>query len=653
MPPNARELGVVRLMIFASNFFFFFSQHLENIPSSIRMLKSIGIRIRPFHSCSIAATRTQETFSPGRSHRLKGKLRQAIEEDPEDELIQKNTRETEKQAKREKIENAKAVTEKQKELFSHLDDYLSDVRNVISTKTQFFPKHPSVYKYLGTSEQQVKNPYLVSDEVRKLLKKNKVARAVFLVRLAGPAGSVGMNMILRYLTKENKNKLALKVHNMMKKWGAKDTGSTHVQLLPSEINRPLENGKKVDRILSSFQKIKEKTHPSEKKTLRINANATLNSLSKSGAGFDTLREFYDEEMTTDIKDQVSYSTMLNSLAELEENEAIGRLKDSIWAEIQGRSDHNDLKIDARLLRAYLNSISNSKREEAIIHGLDIFNKYFYTPKLNTQPSKGKFPITAAEFDIWLRLLVRLSKHEECIGKFEEIKSNHVIKLDVAHYGSYIQSISQLGDTTRSVAVLRELKDNKDELSPPSTTFAQLLTVFMHCDPAMIDVGFIENSKKLCQKHWGKRPHISLLESYSTVYNYIFSPENLEKHSIHPREGVHALNEIALSYQVLAHNLTQGTNIAECKGTLKNTAQLCDNIYNHRSWKKHKFIWVFKMKQMFEELLNHMEQQDKLDTKAVENFVYDVDTIVKRQTSKFGRAAKASRTDKKKLIMPAF
>lgn len=580
----------------------------------------------------------------GGSMRLKGKLRKAIEEDPEDDFQKVMA---EKELRKTKVEHAKAVTEKQQELFEHLDQYLSNVQNLITKKPKFFPRHNAVYRYFGTSKEQVKNPYIVSDEVRKLLKKDKVAKAVFLVRLAGSSGSVGMNMILRYLTKQNKNKLALKLHNLMKKWGAKDTDATHVQLLPTTVNRPLQDHKKVDRILSSFQKVREKTHKSDKNALLVNSNATLHSLSVAGADFDTTKEFYDQDMP--VRDVTSYTTMLNALGRFEETDEIMRLKNSIWAEVCGRVSNKTLTMDGHLLRAYVNSKRKSRSANEVKKAIELFEEKFDVPGKNNINS---FPINAPELDVWLRLLTRASMHHECISRFEEAKKNGQT-LDMAHYDSYITSISALGDVERARALYKELKAmvGSSENKPSSTMFAQLMTVFLNCESKSIDTELVENIKKLCQKSWGKRPHIHLISAYVKVYKHIFSPTISPTHEIHPRDGIKALNDFSLSYQVFAHNITQTTNIPECKETLQNTADLCDYIYNHKAWKKHKFIWISKMREMCLELLANLNKEE-MDPKAVENFVYDMDTIVLRQSSRMGRAAKKSKKENQ-TMMPAF
>lgn len=606
------------------------------------MNRLIGVR-RAFSSTSRPLAGVPGGVT-GRSTRLKGKLRKAIEEDPEDDMQKVMA---EKELRRKKVDHAKAVTEKQQELFEHLDGYLSNVQNLITKKAQFFPKHNAVYRYFGTSKEQVKNPYIVSDEVRKLLKKDKVAKAVFLVRLAGPSGSVGMNMILRYLTKQNKNKLALKLHNLMKKWGAKDTDATHVQMLPTTVNRPLQNHKKVDRILSSFQKIRDKTHKSDKHALLVNSNATLHSLSVAGADFDTIKEFYDQDMP--VRDVTSYTTMLNALARFEGTDEIMKFKDSVWAEARGRASNKTLTIDGQLMRAYVNSKRKSQSLDEVKKAIELFEEKFDVPGKN---NTNAFPINAPELDVWLRLLTRASMHNECISRFEEAKKDGKA-LDMAHYDSYITSIGAVGDVERTRTLYQDLKTmvSSSENKPSSTMFAQLMTVFLNCDSKNIDAELIENIKKLCQKTWGKRPHIHLISAYVKVYKHIFSPTISPTHEIHPRDGVKALNDFSLSYQVFAHNITQGINIPDCTEALQNTADLCEYIYNHKAWKKHKFIWIAKMKEMCLELLANLNKEE-MDPKAVENFVYDMDTIVLRQSSRMGRAAKKSKKENQ-TMMPAF
>lgn len=86
-----------------------------------------------------------------------------------------------------------------------------------------------VLKLLGTNSVQLKDPFLVTRDVLKLLERDReITRAIYLAKIAGPhAGVVGMNAVLQWLLERGEIKSALKNFQDRKKWGIPLTEHTY------------------------------------------------------------------------------------------------------------------------------------------------------------------------------------------------------------------------------------------------------------------------------------------------------------------------------------------------------------------------------------------------------------------------------------------
>uniref|UniRef100_A0A060T4G1 Mitochondrial 15S rRNA processing factor CCM1 n=1 Tax=Blastobotrys adeninivorans TaxID=409370 RepID=A0A060T4G1_BLAAD len=578
---------------------------------------------------------------------LKSRLHKAVHEPVVPVEHEIASRKAEKEAKAKFREKVSKQTEA---LHKYLDDYFSDVKNVIKNKPICAPRHPAVYKYLGTSSNQLKNPYLVSDEVTKLLKKDKLARAVYLVRLAGSNGSVGMNHILQYVSQKKQNSLAVKLYSTMKKWGAKDNDRTFVNLISNDLQKDQVDSKKqkkVQRLLELHEKFAEKV--ADKKlpasALLINANATLKALGNVG-DIDAIRNFYEDISN---KDAITYTTALNAASIIDEalEPKVAGFKTLVWKEVEATIDAKALDPDPQLIRSYISARIRSNSDQAARNSIKVFKQYFDLPELRDQAGeesdktetspvntvnavkKGKFEFKEPELDVWLRYLVRMGKYKQCVEQFEHFEQKG-FQLDLAHYKSYVKALTEEGSVDACKKVFEVFKTSEPQ--PSSQMYADLMKAYINSvDLKEVEVEFIESIKKQCQKAWGKRPHAVLLDAYSYSYAKLFAPEN--ETTVHPRAGVKALNDIALSHHTFAHNLTAGRNVDLCKRAIESTAQLCKSIYSHSAWKKHKFVWINKMGEICDSFAKEHLTGEKIPQKALEEFVFELDAIVRRGQGK--------------------
>lgn len=89
-----------------------------------------------------------------------------------------------------------------------------------------------ILKLLGTNNVQIKDPFLVTKDVLKLLDRDReVTRAVYLAKMAGPQGGVvGMNAVFQWLLERGDIKAAFKNFQDRKKWGIPMTEHTYTIL---------------------------------------------------------------------------------------------------------------------------------------------------------------------------------------------------------------------------------------------------------------------------------------------------------------------------------------------------------------------------------------------------------------------------------------
>lgn len=535
---------------------------------------------------------------------LKSKLKDLVQ--AKDQVDSAQARRERKLKQKEKITRFQQNKINETELQKHLDDYFSKLDNVMNKKPEFAARHPAVYRYLGTTKAQLENPYMVSEEVTKLLKKNKLAKAAFVVRLAGSKGSVAMNQILQHLQKQNKHSQALKLFSKMKKWGARENEYTNISLSSTGKTGDTE------KIVKTFMNAKQNIDENDKKKQVINANNTLKALSMA-RDLEALIQVFDGLMH---KDKVTYTTTLNAISKQPWTDEMKEFRDRVWQEVEDDVDIGNLHMDARLMRAYINTKCG-----AIIEARQAVQlmSYFKLPGQIEGESFGP-----AEFDLMMKVLHKSQNYEKALNMFEKCETENLMKLDWPHYNYYVKCIARVGDVKRADKLMME-KFTEFSTNPPSTMYADLIGTFIWCDKEFIDADKIERYKKDCQRAWGKKLHIVAVDAYVSALVRLY-----QETSIHPRYGLKALGEVALSNQAIAQNLIRGTNVESCKHTVEETIKLGKLVFNHPAWTKHRFVWVKKMTEFFESFEKELKEEN-VSLKEIENFVYDIDTIVKRES----------------------
>ncbi|KAG7195023.1 uncharacterized protein KQ657_004136 [Scheffersomyces spartinae] len=126
---------------------------------------------------------------------------------------------------------------------------------------------------LGSSEDQIKDSFLVTDEVQKFLNRDDtIIRAQELARLAGDNGVMAMNEIMQWHFQKGDYKAALKCFNNRKKWGIPSSTHTYVRLFDG-LSKSFEWGEAPRDVVHNAIEIFQQ--------LRIKHAKTIKGLTKS------------------------------------------------------------------------------------------------------------------------------------------------------------------------------------------------------------------------------------------------------------------------------------------------------------------------------------------------------------------------------------
>ncbi|ODV82426.1 uncharacterized protein CANTADRAFT_4420 [Suhomyces tanzawaensis NRRL Y-17324] len=197
---------------------------------------------------------------------------------------------------------------------------------------------------MGTNEAQLKDPYLVTADVLKLLERDgETTRALGLIRLARAGSSVlgivGMNAILQWLLEKRDHKQAIKCLNDRKKWGIPLNSHTYVILFDG-LSTSHEWGKAQDETcqfaLELFEKYRVESIDGDPKKLGKcgieHFNALLSFLVKNftneqelaWAVFDTLKGKKTDDakkIPTLVPNSQTFTIFLNGLKKYSEAQA--------------------------------------------------------------------------------------------------------------------------------------------------------------------------------------------------------------------------------------------------------------------------------------------------------------------------------------------
>lgn len=123
-------------------------------------------------------------------------------------------------------------------------------------------QHPNrrlLYNFLGTSGDQLNDSYVIEKDVLKLLERDDLPRALYLVRLAKDNGIVGMNRIMQYLLKQDKVSLTFELITLRKKWGVATNSLTYTIIFQgcakAESNLTLAQSRQLVTLLQKPTKI--------------------------------------------------------------------------------------------------------------------------------------------------------------------------------------------------------------------------------------------------------------------------------------------------------------------------------------------------------------------------------------------------------------
>ncbi|KAI0464318.1 hypothetical protein LJB42_001924 [Komagataella kurtzmanii] len=233
------------------------------------------------------------------------------------------------------------------------------------------PNRRLLYNFLGTSGDQLNDSYVVEKDVLKLLERDDLPRALYLVRLAKDNGIVGMNRIMQYLLKRDKISLTFQLIALRKKWGVATNSLTYTIIFQgcakAESNLNLAQSRQLVALLQKAHK--------DKLANVIHLNALLDALSKSEKLplVWEVKELFIDTLPKIEPDAITYTLLFKALGKSENNKEALETANSLWEEIV----HNrKVKIDSYLARAYALLYLRSKNIELIKRGIIILRSYY-------------------------------------------------------------------------------------------------------------------------------------------------------------------------------------------------------------------------------------------------------------------------------------
>lgn len=190
---------------------------------------------------------------------------------------------------------------------------------------------------LGSSVQQLMDPYLVTQDTLKLLHRDQADdRASYLARLAGDGGVVAMNSILQWHLERGDVKSAFRSFNDRKKWKIPENNHTFV-ILFSGLAKCHEWGKVPDSLAETcveiFQKFRQTAAaaPDEYKCSIEHFNACLSVVVKNYSdGQQYAWSFFDELISDPtnkavpmlVPDSQTFAILLNGIKKFHQHQAV-------------------------------------------------------------------------------------------------------------------------------------------------------------------------------------------------------------------------------------------------------------------------------------------------------------------------------------------
>ncbi|ODQ78562.1 hypothetical protein BABINDRAFT_168286 [Babjeviella inositovora NRRL Y-12698] len=337
-----------------------------------------------------------------------------------------------------------------------------------------------LYNILGTSGDQLKDTFVVEKDVLRFLRKGHVNKALYVSRIAGKEGVVGMNRVMEYLLLNNRFNAALEVFVKRKKWGVDVNELTYTILFAgaAKQNSPLTalQAEKLARVFYAAAR-----------NARWNAqhfNACLNALFHSDKPERAWELFHYVMSRTDptntpvrvethdhpVLEQMeeakhisfqptatTFTTIFNYLKTLEDELDRVRRAEMIWRMVlkHRTQPRSQLHIDAQLVLSYAAVF----RSPALMQrAAQILQKWFHIPELTpalapamhaelmdiaeVNPTPKRFPADPHAMQVFLDLTKQLHSPKEACTVFQTWVTSLPAELDVVVYDSYMRNFTE-------------------------------------------------------------------------------------------------------------------------------------------------------------------------------------------------------------------
>lgn len=362
----------------------------------------------------------------------------------------------------------------------YMREYFSSIDSVLHSTPNFLEEKDIVAAFLGYRKKHDYNrPYNVTKVVEENLKANRPAYALHACRLGKENATVGMNLLLSYLSHREKFTTIFKVYNNLKKWGVTPNERTYAILSHSGSafdSKMYKNDTK--KLLKVYDDVMEKTKSTKSKI--IYTNSTLVSLAKTSFP----RNAYDFYMDIPARgafsrDTITYSTMLNLIYRLKKPSdfpEILALRDTIWNEALSRVNDGELKMSDKLVNSYCNCLSLLESPEAYQRIISLFDHYFNINE-STPGQQTKYPFTEVQLDTILKSALHTGNSTTVLKYYHMLDDIDTIKIDRSCFHNFLRNFALIEDFNISIAgelLSKVMKQNKS----PEDSFVNSLSIHL-------------------------------------------------------------------------------------------------------------------------------------------------------------------------------
>lgn len=406
----------------------------------------------------------------------------------------------------------------------YMKDYFSDINNLLTHTPKYLRERDIIAAFLGLQNiHQLDSPYIITKAVQRHLNENQPACAMHLCRMSPENSTIAMNHLLKYLCDTQKFSLVHKVYNNLKKWGVRPNERTFSVLTKAGLGEDKKLYKHgVEQLLKDYRVAMESTKSPNSK--RIYTNSTLAAIARSSTPQNAI-EFYESIPKSGVlaRDAITYTTFLNFLAKASKHDEplIASYRKKVWEEVRSRIEKKELKMDSKLMTAYLNALSISEAPEDFQKISSLVEKY-YTYDSAEDVLSAKYKFTEAELDIVLRSALHTDNSQKALRYYGMLHKLKDVQLDLSCVHNFLRNFCMTDNLDFNIpktlleSMVKAFKDGNEKMKPQPLTIHLVWTLFAKNPPAD-NLTYVEYLKNELMPELDIEMDREMLCSYITTY----------------------------------------------------------------------------------------------------------------------------------------